>query len=541
MAVPSWIEKLKRLEYRAIPIVALLLIALVFFLGIRSERTGFVDEVLDPSLKRITYPVLNAFRGKAPAVSQMEIILDDEQKDSLNAIEDRAVVNGWLDPQDNAWIAATVLYDDISLPSQVRLREGPVDQNAISRWPFSLALGSKDSTGHARYMDLFPITDAMPLHAALFQAALRQEGIPVPTQELVELRVAKKGTGLYSLEMQGDSIQLTAWGKGSGPVFRFDDVLHKHALHRMDALQYPIELPLGAEWLSAPLAATAKHVDSRPSILDAVQRKALQDLERFRAGSLRTSDVFDAISLGKLLALCDVMGAQSSADWWNLRFFLDSATQRFIVFPQRSLAGRPITGIIARHAQRSPAEPLPATSLPGRFLADPIVYTAYITSLTEYSSPGWSQALLQTHAAELDSLGRIVRSVYRDAIWEPAVTAHCREVVDLMLHPQAPALAYLRRTVGRRSTVAVANVHDLPIVIRGFVDRSDTIPLGIPIVIPPRDRDRPLAYTLVELEAPRDTLSKPTLLVSVLGANERIGVRMRSSTTFVGSTESVVP
>ncbi|HMC96676.1 MAG TPA: hypothetical protein VKG92_03425, partial [Flavobacteriales bacterium] len=46
--------------------IALLLIGLVYFLGIRSERTGFVREVLDPGLKRITQPVLNAFRGGPP-------------------------------------------------------------------------------------------------------------------------------------------------------------------------------------------------------------------------------------------------------------------------------------------------------------------------------------------------------------------------------------------------------------------------------------------------------------------------------------------
>ena len=92
----------KRLEYRAIPIVALLLIALVFFLGIRSERTGFVDDVLDPSLKRITHPVLNAFRGKPPTISQMEIRLEAPEKDSLDAIEERALMSGWLEPQDNA-------------------------------------------------------------------------------------------------------------------------------------------------------------------------------------------------------------------------------------------------------------------------------------------------------------------------------------------------------------------------------------------------------------------------------------------------------
>lgn len=531
----------KRLEYRAVPVVALVLIALVFFLGIRSERTGFVDEVLDPNLKRITHPVLNAFRGKPPVISQMEINLDDAQKDSLDAIEDLALANGWLDPQDNAWIPATVEWNGSSYSSHIRPQEGPVDLDAVPRWPFSIALGSTDSTGHARRMDLFPVSDALPLYGALFQAAMRQEGIPVLSKELVELRVANKDIGPYVLETQGDSLQVAAWGRGNGPVIRFDDVLHKHALHRIDALKYPVETPLGSEWLSAPLASNAKYIGATRPPLEPMQRKALEDLERFRAGKLKTSDVFDAVSLGKFLALCDVMGAQSSADWWNLRFLLDSTTQRFIVFPRHTIAGRPITGIIARHAQRVPGDPSASTSLANRFLADPVVYATYIAALSEYSSPSWSAQLLETHAEEMDSLGRIVRSTYRDAVLDPSIMTHCREVVDLMLHPHEPALAYIRFMRGKRCVVSVANVHDLPIVIRGFIDQNDTIPRGIPIVIPPREPNKPLTYVRVELETPRDSLFKPSLLVSVFGADERIAVRMRSSTMFVGNTETTVP
>ena len=36
----------------------LVLIGLVFYLGARSERSGFVQEVLDPGFRRLSDPVL---------------------------------------------------------------------------------------------------------------------------------------------------------------------------------------------------------------------------------------------------------------------------------------------------------------------------------------------------------------------------------------------------------------------------------------------------------------------------------------------------
>ncbi|MBK9534558.1 MAG: hypothetical protein IPO10_05170 [Flavobacteriales bacterium] len=44
---PGWRTKLYRLISWATPFLALVLIGLVYFLGVRTERTGFVREVLD--------------------------------------------------------------------------------------------------------------------------------------------------------------------------------------------------------------------------------------------------------------------------------------------------------------------------------------------------------------------------------------------------------------------------------------------------------------------------------------------------------------
>jgi len=535
MAEPRWSILLRRLEHRATPIIALLLIGLVFFLGIRSERTGFVDEVLDPNLKRITHPVLNAFRGKPPAVTKLTLQMGKEEKDSLIAMQDNALTNGWIDAQDNAWLPVQAELGGHRTNASVQLQAGPVDRDMVPRWPLVLGLQDTDTLVGVRFFDLRPVHDAKPIYGALFRHAMQDLGIPFLSQEVIELRMNGRDLGLYTLEGKADSMQLAHWGRGNGPVLRFDDVLHKHAMRSTSGLSFPIDAPLRAEWLSAPILASRTNRDRTTLAHAAADRKAVEVLERFRSGSAKVSEVFDAESLGKFLALCDVMGAQETARWWNLRFLADSITGKFVVLPQRTIAGKPISGIIARHTDAPITFPTTAKSLTGRFLGDQVVYTAYIAWLEKLSHVSWLEGSLEHNSAEIEQLGRIIRSEYPDAALDQAILEHCRSVVHLMLNPREPVLVYTRDVRPEQRSLAVANVHDLPIVVTGLVEARDTLMFKIPVVIPPREQDKPIAYRRIEVELPEDHGPNVTLVVSLLGASTKQYVVSKSTAMFIAA------
>lgn len=535
MAEPRWSILLRRLEHRATPIIALLLIGLVFFLGIRSERTGFVDEVLDPNLKRITHPVLNAFRGRPPAVTKVILQMGEADKDSLTAMQEHALINGWIDPQDNVRLSAEATIGEKKAIASVRLQAGPVDRDLVPRWPLVVGLEYADTSAGTQFFDLKPVYDAKPIHGALFRRALESLGIPVLSHDIIELRLNDRDLGLYTLEGKADSIQLAQWGRGNGPVLRFDDVLHKHAMRSTSELMFPIDAPVRAEWLSAPILASRTHRDRAGPDHLTTDRKAVEALERFRSGSAKASEIFDAESLGKFLALCDVMGAQETARWWNLRFLADTITGKFIVVPQRAIAGIPITGIIARHTDAPITFPSTANSLTGRFLEDRIIYTAYIEWLDKLSDIKWLDGSLERNAEELEQLARLVRSEFPEVVMDKAILEHCRSVVLLMLYPREPVLAYTRSIQQGQRTLAVANVHDLPMVLAGYISGNDTIPFGIPKVIQPREVDKPITYTRVDLEVAEDHGPNVTLAVSLLGSTRRHYVTTRSTGMFVAN------
>ncbi len=535
MSEPRWSLLLRRLEHRATPVVALLLIGLVFFLGIRSERTGFVDEVLDPNLKRITHPVLNAFRGKPPAVTALTVQLGESEQDSLAVLQDLALTSGWVDEKDNAWLPVKATLDGSATKAFLQLKGGPVDRGLVPRWPLVIGLQQADTTQDVQYFDLFPVHDARPIHGSLLRIALEDLGLPVLSQEIVELRLNGRDLGLYTLEGRPGRTRLAHWGRGNGPVLRFDDVLHEHAKRSTSDLLFPIDAPLGAEWLSAPILIPCAPQHHTPLHAGPADRKALEALESFRSGAATPSEVFDAGSLGKFMALCDVLGAQESAQWWNLYFLADTITGKLLVLPRRAIAGKPISGIIARHTHAPITFPSHSSSLAGRFLGDRVVYTAYITWLDRLGAGTWLDEFLERNAEPLELLERIVRSEYPDAELDRAVLEHCRSVVDLMLHPREPVLVYTRSVRSKQRTLAVANVHDLPIVVIGMVNSTDTVPFGIPVVVPPREENKPLAYTRIDVEVPEDHGPSVTLVVTLLGSSNAQFITSRTSGMYIAT------
>jgi hypothetical protein len=527
-----WTALFETARRYVIPLVALLLIGLVYFLGIRSERTGFVTEVLDPGFKRITHPVLNAFRGRPPVVTQLAIEMDGPDADSLVQVQDRMLVNGWLDANENVRLPISLVIGDRNLSGLIALHEGPVDRSLGKRWSFQVLLPPSDTLLGMRSFDLMPVRDAAPVHGRWLHAALHDLDLPVLENALVELRVGKD-LGLYVMEGRADSLWISQQGAGNAAVLRFDDALQIHARRGVEDLPFPIEAPSRSEWMSAPILAT--QLSNGGGAASAVRRtkRAVEDLEGFRAGRLLASSVFDAGSVAKLLAVCDVLGAQATTDWWNLRFMPDSSSGKVIMFPQRLLAGSPITTILPLRGKAPWNTTSPPSDLIGKLLADPEIYNLYITWLNILSEPAWRTQLGERHAAEFDQWDRTVRGEYPSAEFDPRILDHCGSVAQRTLHPREPILAYTQLDQRGPAWIAVSNVHDLPIAVTATIIEQDTLQLARPLVIRPREHGKPLTYTRLPLSKAVESNTAVSLLTVVVGVEHPIIVSSRVRSTFV--------
>lgn len=524
-----WRARATRLLHSAL---ALVLISMMYFMGVYSERTGFVDQVLDPGIRRATHPVLNAFRGKPPAVPVLRLEFNESDRDSLDRIRAIAMEQGWLESAGNPLFSAKASVDDRGLGAWAGLREGNAEILSGRRWPWHVRLSPGDSLLGMSTFDLVPVDDTRQLWAWLFLRLLQEEGIPVLGHGFIDLHLNGRDLGLYAVEGRVDGRQLKHWGLGPGPVVRFDDGLLMNTRRAMAQRIYPSEMPAQGDWLTAPiLASRLDRVLEDPESTRRFQ-SAVIALEALRDGRSTPSAILDVDRLARLLALSDVFGATAAVEWWSMRFLADSLTGKLIALPQRGLAGEPIGMLLGVRGQEAARAQGRAITFHGRLFGDTAIHLRYIAWLDTFSTLGRVEAMLDRVSAGLDEKEKILRAAMPDAALTREVIEHDLTVVRQTLRPRDLLLAYTQAGGGERRRLSVANVHSLPVIVDMAIAGQDTMRLSRPVLLYPREAGKPLFYRSLVLDRPVAQDLPITLLAATWGLRDRSAVPVRTWSTL---------
>lgn len=493
-------------------VVALVLIALVFYLGIRSERTGFVREVLDPGLKRISRPVLNAFRGRPPEVPQLLIALDPEERDSLDALQRSALEAGWVGSDLLTHFAVTALFNDRELPAVIGLREGLANEEA--GWTYQVRLLPGDTVLGMRTFDLEPVRGAEALHAAILPLFWEHLGLPMPGASLIELTLGEGFEGLFIAREGLDGPWCSRQGMGSGPILRLDDGLTIQA--ELDIADVPEPRPALSppDWSAAPIMVGDPGRLSTDATFAKRTAAAVKALEDLRAGRRPASEVFDVPTTAKAMAAADLFGAQDALHWTTVRMVLDSLSGKLVLIPTRGHALEATPALLA--TRREPAVPA-ASTFTDRLLEDPVMLQAYVACLDSLSTESGVTDLWTTVEAATGYLERIVMAEYTSAKADRSTLERNRMLIQRSLFPREAVLAYVRPARSATYSIAVANVHTLPVQVLALVTGQDTISVERPLLLPPREPGRPLRYLRVEFPTERTGQRTLHLLVTIPG------------------------
>ena len=504
-------------------LIALMLIFLVFSLGVVLERSGFVRDVLDPGLKRISRPVLNAFRGRPPEVPLISVELDATELDSLEQLKHRASEEGWTSIELTTRFAIDLTHGDRRIPGVIGLLEGAASTSG--EWSYHVRLLPGDTLFGMRTFEAVPVVDGSGLRAWSLEFLLREMGHPTSRAALVELELGKGRPHLYLLRGDLETTRINSWGMGNGPVLRFDDELAINATKDMAAVERPFPPLPQSDWMAAPVKLGRPELLRTANPFSKRAAKAVDALELFRSGDLRASEVFDVHSTARMLALADLLGAQDAMRWPNLRFMVDSLTGSLHLFPHRGEAFIPINDLLVLR-DRAPSSGSP--TLVSRILADPVMFSAYIACLDSMSNEGpWQQQLVSL-IPKIEVQERIVVAEYPGAQLDRMLLPHNQALVRRMLFPTDLALAYAKSVRPDGIDIAVANVHALPIEVIGLVSGTDTLPAMGDIMLQPRETDRPLRYTIVRFRGNIIDRNGPQLLVRIPGTKGPRNVKVRS-------------
>lgn len=509
----DWKRIGQRLSGWLLQFAALALIGLVFFLGVRSERTGFVREVIDPGFRKLSDPVLNAFRGKPPPVARIMLEIDAASRDSLKKISETAFKEGRMVASNNAAFAAHLRTEDRELPVVVSLREGAMIPGQRAYWPLNVRALPGDTVLDMQSFDVVPITDEAPIWSVFLQAMLSDQGQASMESALADVELNGTSMGLCALFGRPDATMLARWSRGSGPVLRFDDDLSLNAGAAMAQRKFASAPPPQGDWLSAPLLLHS----TDGARLTKRANKAIQRMEAFRAGSMAAADVFDAHELARTMALCDLLGTTAALDWWNLRFLVDSISEEIVPIPLHITEHAPITALLAEDVSVTTALTMSGRTLVYRALADPQVRDLYIAYLDTFSAPGWWETALERTRPRWEPMKKAIIAEYPRIQFDETIVQHDRTLIQQTLNPRDLVLAYVSDTLEATDGIAIANVHALPVDVIGVIlTTGDTTKLMSPLRLESRQRDRPLRYTYLPLSvpgSPREVLVRlgPTL------------------------------
>ncbi len=525
-----WKDTAHKVSGPLVQIAALVLIGLVFYLGIRSERTGFVREVIDPGFHKLSDPVLNAFRRKPPPVAEIDLVVDSIAMDSLTKLGEQALQERRVLHDGKAVFAGQLRLGERWVPVVIALREGPALPGATKHWPLHVRALPGDTVLGMQTFDVIPVVDEAPLWTMLLHTVLMDQGNAGLNSALAEVALNGKAKGLCILHGRPDATTMAGWSWGNGPVLRFDDALLLDARSLMAQRMFPSTPPPQGDWFSAPLLMHS--VESDQAAARRGQR-AIRKLEAFRTGEMDASEVFDAHLFARALALSELLGVQSAMDWWDLRFLVDSVSERLVPIPLHITTHAPISSLFAEGpagARRSVAQGREITM---RALADPKINALYIGYLDTFSTPGWWEAELARISARIEPLRKVIHAEHPWIDLDLKIIDHDRTVIRQALYPKELALAYIRDAQNATDGIAVANVHALGIEVIGVVfSEGDTVALAPPIRLDPRERDRPLHYTLLPMALVRDQRVPKEVLVRIAPTLRPQGVHIRTWSTF---------
>lgn len=524
-----WERRGRKLIAPLTQLAALVLIGLVFHLGVSSERTGFVREVLDPGFRKLSAPVLNAFRKKPPPVPLFALTLDVKDADSLKVLEQQAFTTRRVLVEDLSAFNGMLRIGEREIPVAVNLRAGAIPPGPIGHWPIQLRALPSDTILGMQTFDLMPVVDGTALWSMLLHDMLKNLGGPSLPSGLAELELNGKNRGLYMAMGRPDTRTIAGWSRGSGPTMRYDESLRLNTRSAMAQREFPSTQPPQGEWLSAPLLM--QNVEGRAATERA--QRAIRQMEGFRAGDRKASQVFDVPSVARLLALCDLLGTRSATAWWNLQFVLDSVSSKLVPVPMHILQHGPIDAISGTRLFTDNGNMDAGQELERRWLMDTVIFHAYIAYLDTFSTPGWWEQELERTRLTWGAARNVIHSADRSRDLDLQIVEHDRTVIRQTLYPRDLALAYMRNANDPADGLAIANVHELPIELTGLIfGEQDTVWLLKRMHLLPRDRDKPLHYVVLPFTSLEGYGIPREIVIQVTDAIPARTTHIRSWSTF---------
>lgn len=283
-----------------------------------GNDTIFFDDLKITRLTGKSYPDYNYNEG-------INLLIDTS--DYLKIMQKRveAFDNGILQTDDNDWFKGIMVYNDVAMKTDARLKGDWLDHLWGDKWSYRLKLKNKNTFKRMRTFSLQSPAARNFLNEWLSHELFRENDVLTTRYGFVPLMVNGRPRGLYVYEEHFDK-QLLEWNnRREGPIVKFtEDAFwqYQKMKHNTDITeQYPFYE-----------ASTIVPFKSGRTVSNPVLYNQFLDAQKlmlqYKGHTKQTHEIFDTDKLAMYYALLDLTQAYHGRTWHNQRLYFNPVIRK---------------------------------------------------------------------------------------------------------------------------------------------------------------------------------------------------------------------
>lgn len=374
----------------------------------------------------------------------------------LYKLRNDAIKAGHLYRSEDDYISAKIKFKNQSIPIKFRLKGDHIDHLEGNKWSFRVKIkGNHAILGMKKFSIQEPSTRNY-ISEWMFMNMLRDEGLIALRYHFVRVYINGKDKGIFALEEHFDKRLVENNRHKEGPIIKFNEDAYWKAKKynkiektKTENLQRSKILPFNSDDFTIKTG------------MNSVFQKALQLMEAFRSGKLKSSEVFNLDDMAKYLAITDLLGSHHGSIWHNSRFYYNPITSKFSPVGYDAGGGRRIRYIhgtlLGKNNDTEPFNEL--------LMQDSEFFKKYISHLSRIGSEKYLKTFLNKFKEDLKLNEDIIGIDNIRYKYEVKNYLYNIKMISDYLTPQGAARAYIQKVDGNTITVTVGNIFALPIEI----------------------------------------------------------------------------
>ncbi|MDC3073038.1 CotH kinase family protein [Prochlorococcus sp. AH-716-O10] len=247
----------------------------------------------------------------------------------INAIRNDAIKKGILVRSKDDKVSGFLSYRGVVYPVRIRLKGDWTDHLLGEKWSFRIETKNQKSFLGMKEFSLQHPRTRNYINEYVFHQFLKYEKLPYLRYKYIPVSINGKYLGIYALEEHFTKLLLENSGFREGPIIKISDQEKRGEFQRMRSIDkadnFFVDSPITSDIKTFNYGKVAKDKNKISQF-----RLGSDLLNEFINKKISTADTFNLELTAKYFALSDLIQSVGSNTWYDMRFYFDPISNRFI-------------------------------------------------------------------------------------------------------------------------------------------------------------------------------------------------------------------